>query len=488
MPAPLREKRLLDMAGNKASCGVWAPCLSYADGLFWLVYTNVRTWNMGPWKDTPNYLITAPSIEGPWSAPVFLNCSGFDPSLFHDDDGKKWFLNMEWDYRQPTEMPQFTGILLQEYDPQKKKLTGPIKKIFRGSNIGSVEAPHIYKRGGWYYILTAEGGTVYEHAATMGRSRSLEGPYELHPHNPLITSYGHPELRLQKAGHGSMCDSPDGRTYLAYLCGRPLRETKNCVLGRETAIAELEWHDDWPYVKPEPGQDLFTGGVAWNHPTDSFSPPGNDSPANSHTINPQIYQFDGEEIHRDFKTLRIERDPEVYSLKERPGYLRLRGGQSPISPFEQTLLARRQTDFSFKAETCLEFDPRNFQELAGLCWRYDEQNQYMLALTHDEERGRVLLVLSMIGGVFSKSLNIAVSDTGPIWLGLAVQERYGRFRYSLEGKTWIELGPVLDATVLSDEYYCLGFTGAFTGIFCVDTARYAAHADFPFFSYIPLEQ
>jgi xylan 1,4-beta-xylosidase len=309
----------------------------------------------------------------------------------------------------------------------------------------------------------------------------------MHPHNPLITSYGHPELRLQKAGHGSMCDSPDGRTYLAYLCGRPLPGTGNCVLGRETAIAELEWHDDWPYVKPEPGKKLFVDGIAWNHPTNTFSPPNSSYSGDPIlTPNPQIYRFDGEEIHRDFKTLRTERDPQVYSLKERPGYLRLRGGQSPVSPFSQTLLARRQTDFSFKAETCLEFVPHNFQELAGLCWRYDEPNQYLLALTHNEETGRVLLVLSMIGGVFSRSLHIAVPDTGPIWLGLAVQERYGRFRYSLEGETWTEVGPVLDAVVLSDEYYRLGFTGAFMGIFCVDTASYAAQADFSYFSYTPL--
>jgi xylan 1,4-beta-xylosidase len=55
---------------------------------------------------------------------------------------------------------------------------------------------------------------------------------------PLVSSYGHPELGLQKAGHGSWCDTPDGRTYLAFLCGRPLPGTDCCVLGRETSIAD----------------------------------------------------------------------------------------------------------------------------------------------------------------------------------------------------------------------------------------------------------
>jgi len=88
----------LDMRGNPDSCGVWAPALSYNNGLFWLAYTNVRRFD-GNYKDTPNYLVTASSIDGPWSNPVYLNASGFDPSLFHDTDGKQWLVNMVWDHR-----------------------------------------------------------------------------------------------------------------------------------------------------------------------------------------------------------------------------------------------------------------------------------------------------------------------------------------------------------------------------------------------------
>jgi xylan 1,4-beta-xylosidase len=475
LPSPLCEKRLLDMEGERSSCGVWAPCLSYSDGLFWLIYTNVHTWNVGPWKDCPNYLTTAPSIEGPWSDPVFLNCSGFDPSLFHDEDGKKWLINMEWDYRQSTdpEGPQFKGILLQEYSPAEKKTVGPVCKIFEGSPIMCVEGPHLYKRNGWYYLLTAEGGTVYNHAATLARSPSIMGPYEIHPKNPLISSRGRPDLRLQKAGHASWCETADGRTYLAFLSGRPLPGTKNCVLGRETSIAELVWHEDWPYIKGENGERQ-------NFPTDTFDPPveitDSISPSN------MVYRFDALAIHGDFKTLRVPADPERYSLTSRPGWLRLRGGQSPVSPFGQTLLARRQRDFSFTAETCLEFNPQSFQELAGLCWRYDERNQYLFVLTWEENRGRVLSILSMKAGVFSREEGPIVPE-GSVYLGLTVCEHSGRFRYSTDGKTYTDIGNVLDSAVLSDEFDTLGFTGAFVGIFCVDTARWKAYADFKHFSY-----
>ena len=478
LPSPLNEKRLLDMEGERSSCGVWAPCLSYSDGLFWLIYTNVRTWNTGPWKDCPNFLVTAPSIEGPWSDPVFLNCSGFDPSLFHDDDGKKWLLNMEWDYRQRSEPEgaQFTGILLQEYNPGKKKLTGPIKKIFRGTSIMCVEAPHLYKRNGWYYLLTAEGGTLYEHAATLARSRSIEGPYEIHPCNPMISSRHRPDLRLQKAGHASWCETSDGRYYLAYLCGRPLPGTKNCVLGRETAIAELVWHEDWPYIKgEEEGRQ--------NHPTDTFEPPVKPTGPVSGSKS-KIYTFENSAISSDFKTLRSPLDPAWFSLSSRPGYLRLRGGQSPVSPFAQTLLALRQQDFSFIVETCLEFSPQSFQELAGLCWRYDERNQFLFTVTWDENNGRVLSTLSLSAGLFSRKEGPAVPD-GPLYLRLTVREHKGIFSYSSDGKTYADAGPILDSTVLSDEYDTLGFTGAFVGMFCVDTSRYEAVADFRYFSYSP---
>ncbi|REJ13534.1 MAG: glycoside hydrolase 43 family protein, partial [Paenibacillaceae bacterium] len=121
---PLERRSQLDMLGNPDSGGIWAPCLSYADGLFHLVFTDVKS-HVGPFKDTHNYLVTAPSIEGPWSEPIYLNSSGFDPSLFHDDDGRKWLVNMIWDYRKGKN--KFAGIALQEYSPEQKRLVGPIR-------------------------------------------------------------------------------------------------------------------------------------------------------------------------------------------------------------------------------------------------------------------------------------------------------------------------------------------------------------------------
>ena len=86
----LNRATQLDMRGDPDSCGAWAPCLCHADGRFWLVFTDVKRFD-GAFKDAHNYIVTCETIDGAWTDPVYVTASGFDPSLFHDDDGRKWF-------------------------------------------------------------------------------------------------------------------------------------------------------------------------------------------------------------------------------------------------------------------------------------------------------------------------------------------------------------------------------------------------------------
>ena len=133
---------------------------------------------------------------------------------------------------------------LQEYSPREQKLIGQRRLIFRGTSIGFTEGPHLYKRGGYYHLLVAEGGTFWGHAVTMARSRNIDGPYELHPDTYVLTARDRPDSPLQRAGHASLVETQDGETYMAYLCGRPLPNRGRCVLGRETAIQKMVWSED----------------------------------------------------------------------------------------------------------------------------------------------------------------------------------------------------------------------------------------------------
>lgn len=152
---PLNRTSQLDLRGVGASQGVWAPCLTYDHGIFYLVYTVVRSFYCNMY-DTANYLVTAEDIHGPWSEPVPLSNFGFDPSLFHDDDGKKYMVSMVTDHRIPK---KYQGrIILQEYDPVKKAMAGPARDIYAGRGV-YLEGPHIVKRNGYYYLFCADTGT-----------------------------------------------------------------------------------------------------------------------------------------------------------------------------------------------------------------------------------------------------------------------------------------------------------------------------------------
>ena len=146
---PLNRVSQLDLRGVGASQGIWAPCLSYDQGTFYLVYTVVNSFYCNMY-DTNNYLVTSQDIHGPWSEPAALNNFGFDPSLFHDEDGRKYMVSMVTDHRVPK---KYAGrLVLQEYDPGTRKMTGPVKDIYKADRI-FLEGPHIFKRNGWYYLF-----------------------------------------------------------------------------------------------------------------------------------------------------------------------------------------------------------------------------------------------------------------------------------------------------------------------------------------------
>jgi xylan 1,4-beta-xylosidase len=480
---PLRRASQLNMIGDPDSCGVWAPCLRHYDGLFYLIYTDVKRYGRpsagaavgSSLRDMHNYLVTCPTIDGEWSDPVHVNSSGFDPSIFQDDDKRMYFANMLWDHRSGHN--RFGGIVLQEYSPAERTLVGERRLIFGGTEIGFTEAPHIHKRNGYYYLLTAEGGTFWGHAVTLARSHNIFGPYELHPDTYLLTARDRPDVELQRSGHADWVETQTGDTYMVHLCGRPLRNRGRCTLGRETAIQKLVWGDDgWPRVAGEGRVPavLVAAPELESHPF----------PAS-----PEREDFDAPELPLDFQWLRSPNPEELFSLSERPGHLRLYGRESIGSLFRQSLIARRQQAKCISAATVLDFEPQHFQHMAGLVCYYNSTKYHYLFVSRDEVHGRHLRVLSALPDQVTTdavTAPVRLPDTGPVRLRAEIDEERLLFAFAVGEDEWTWLPNVFDASILSDEAMVPGtanFTGNFVGVCCQDVAGTGRHADFDYFIY-----
>lgn len=478
---PLNRISQLNMMGNPNSGGVWAPALSFSEGQFWLIFTDVKV-TEGQWKDCHNYLVTCDTIDGEWSEPIYLNSSGFDPSLYHDESGKKYLVNMKWDHR--LHHHNFYGIALQEYDVEQRKLVGESTIIFKGTDIKLVEAPHLYKINDYYYLLTAEGGTKYDHAATIARSRNLEGPYEVHPDNPLITSFPYPKNPLQKAGHASIVQTHTNEWFLVHLTGRPLPKDNQplldprgyCPLGRETAIQRVEWENDWPYVVNGNGPSLEIEGpaieeVVWENDFEEKD------------------DFNGERLNNHFQSLRIPLGEQIVSLKDKPGHLRLYGKESLTSKFTQAFIARRWQHFKFTAETKVAFNPNTFQQSAGLVNYYNTENWTALQVSWHEEKGRILELTTCDNFIFDQPLKgneiVIPAEQEYVYLKVDVQTSIYEYSYSFDGENWTLIPIKLASHKLSDDYIQGGgfFTGAFVGMQCQDTSGQSIPADFDYFIY-----
>lgn len=489
----LTSKSQLDLRGVPDSGGAWAPSLSYHDGQFWLVCTNLRNTGMGrPFKDIDVFLTMAKDILGPWSEPIELKSVGFDPSLFHDDDGRKWLVNNLWDFRKS--QFRFAGIVIQEYDHQRHKLIGAQQKIFDKPGV-IVEGPNLYKRDGWYYLMVAEGGTGWNHGILMTRSKNILGPYEADS-RPVLTSRDDETLLLQKAGHGELVKADAGEWYLVHLASRPLatgappnlgspdrtaaakaRTGLRCMLGRETCLQKVEWQDDsWLRIE---------GGG--HHPKTSWPPPKR-LPPQPWPAPSERDHFDSGKLDVSWSSLRVPVDESWLDLGARPGWLRLRGRDSQHSLFDQSLIAKRVRHFQLTIETCLEFAPEYFMQSAGLICYYDTRTHFYLRVTHSESQGIMLGIVLTDDGVYRELTDseVVVSGWRQFFLRAEIDFQKLTFSASPDGRQWQNIGTVLDASKLSDDYGAgLHFTGAMVGLCAQDLSGAGATADFDYFDYRP---
>lgn len=490
----LTDDEQVDLKKLPSAKGIWAPCLTYceAEDLFYVVYGVMNSMN-ARYFDVDNFVITAKDIKGPWSEPVYLHSAGFDASMFHDDDGRKYVVSLDWETRENYEKPG--AICLVEYDPVKKEIIGYPERIWRGgTDRGCIEAPHLTKRGQYYYLMCAEGGTGYNHCVTMGRSAKVGGPYVKDPANPILTStpgcsyerhdpdhlkpkYYNPQSVLQKSGHGSYVDLPNGETYMVHLCARPFVPELRCTLGRETAIQKMQWTEDgW--------LRLADGGNLAKLEVEAPNLPEVPMPEI-----PSFDDFDGEELGIFYYAPRIM-PGRFADLKARPGFVRLYGQESLTSLNKVSILARKLTSVYAQITTKLDFHPEVHQHSAGLILYYDNMNYLYLQKYRSETlKQDALLVIRMENGERTQYLDDRTPvDDGFVWMRLIIEGCDCHFEWSGDGKKYVRIGPGFETSKFSDEYCKYGeFTGTMVGITCADRIRHKHYADFDFLEYIAEE-
>ncbi|MEN6560290.1 MAG: family 43 glycosylhydrolase [Acidobacteriota bacterium] len=213
---------------------IWAPELVKYGDRYYIYYPNQTT--------RSNCVVTAASPAGPWSAPVDLKIGNIDPGHIVGEDGHRYLY--------------FSDGYMIRLAPDGLSTVGEARKVYDGWTYPEdwlvecfcLESPKLFKRGEYFYLVSAEGGTsgpATGHMAVVARSRSVFGPWRNSPFSPLIRTFSSAEAWWSK-GHASFVDTPDGDWYVVYHAARNNRRTR----GRMTLLEPVEWTaDGWPRLR-----------------------------------------------------------------------------------------------------------------------------------------------------------------------------------------------------------------------------------------------
>lgn len=456
----------LVLDGLEASRGLYAPTIRYHDGVFYVINTLVLDHDIGR-----NFIVTATDPAGDWSEPYWLNdAPGIDPSLFFDADGRCYYTGN----RIPPEGEQFHGhreIWLQELDLNTMQLTGERWGLWDGAVKGGVhaEAPHLYAKDGFYYLLIAEGGTAHDHAITIARSENISGPYVGNLRNPILT---HRHLGLEHpivgTGHADLVETPGGEWWMVLLAMRPYGGYFY-NLGRETFLVPVRWEEGWPVVSPGNGR------VEFQHPAP-------DLPVHRWPQPPACDQFDAPQLADCWNLIRTPRET-IYSLTERPSHLRLYlRPQTLAEQVNPTYVGRRQQHINFTAQTVLEFAPQQASECAGMVLLQNNNFHFRLVICQTKSEETAVQLIKRAAGEETTLAELPVSGKRFCFKVSARGQAYS-FYVATEAGMWQTVAEAVDGRILSTPV-ASGFTGACLGLYASSNGTPSQNvADFDWFEY-----
>ena len=458
----------LDYKNCETSLGLWAPTIRYHEGMFYIINTFVSE---GREARRDNYIITASDPAGPWSKACFIEgADGIDPSLFFDHDGRMWYAGNY--ISSDAHYEGHHGIYLCELDKETFQFKGSRTIIWDGEKSRSkwIEAPHIYYENGYYYLIVAEGGTFTNHSVMMARSATIDGDYEICPRNPVVT---HRHLSLENdisvVGHGDLVETQNGEWWMVLLGVRPYQNS-NFNLGRETFLIPVIWESDG-WIRPDSEHGLVNALERCpNLP--------------AYLPKPEFFSdnFESSILSNRWNTIHPSPEP-FYSLKERPGCLRLFLLPESLNEIcTPAFIGRRQQHKNFRLQTAMDFTPQTGTEEAGLALIQDDRYHYRYTVTLKD--GHRMLKLTECRNTKETILDeIEVDSNGRIYLTVAANEEGYHFYYGYDDQTMEPLRLRVDPTLLSS-LVNEGFTGTYVGMYASSNHSASSnHADYDWVTY-----
>ena len=447
------------------SAGVYAPGITYNpyNDTFYMI-TTAFTGGLN------NIIVKTKDPKKGWGDPIKLAFGGIDPSIFFDDDGKAYIVHNDAPERGKELYNGHRVIKVWEYDVEKDQVIEGTDKVIVNGGVDLakkpiwIEAPHLYKKDGKYYLMCAEGGTGGWHSEVIFKSDSPTGPFIPAPSNPILTQRHFPKERENKvdwAGHADVVEGPNGQWYGVFLAVRP-NEEQRVNTGRETFILPVDWSGEFPVfvnglVPMEPKLDM-PKGVENKTGKDGFFPNGNFT-----------YEEDFSSKDLDKRWIGLRGPREAFIEKAKDGV--------KINPFEANVkevkptstLFYRQMHNTFSYAATLDYKPESEKDLAGIVALQSENANYVLGITKKGD-DYVLVLQRNFKQRFRREMDSKViastkiDISKPVRLQVSAKGDKYEFAYAVNGGDFQTLGGTVSGDILSTDV-AGGFTGCLLGLY-----------------------
>ncbi|MFI0430979.1 glycoside hydrolase family 43 protein [Mariniflexile sp. HMF6888] len=447
------------------SQGVYAPGITYNphNDTFYMIVT-AFSGGLG------NIIVKTKDPMKGWGSPIKLDFGGIDPSIFFDDNGKGYIVHNDAPDKGKELYNGHRVIKVWEYDVNTDKIIHGTDKIIVDGGVDLskrpiwIEAPHLYKKDGSYYLMCAEGGTGGWHSEVIFKGDSPKGPFIPAPSNPILTQRYFGKDRKNKvdwAGHADLVKGPNDKYYGVFLAVRPNEENR-VNTGRETFILPVDWSGEFPVFEngliPLESKLKMPEGAVNKTGQDGFLPNGNFTFTENFNADKLDYRWIG---------LRGPREAFISTTKK--------GLQ--INPFDTNIkevkptstLFYRQQHNSFLFVTTLEFKPKSSRDLAGIVALQNEGSNYVIGVTKKDKDTYLVLQKNSWprrkGEIISEILASTKIDVkNPIKLQVKADGDKYEFSYSTNGTDFVNVGSTVSGDILSTDV-AGGFTGALLGLY-----------------------